>query len=62
MELLYRSTSELIYRFPQGSEDQFPALFDALEQKENGARESLGVGGYGVSNTTLEELFLTLTE
>ena len=40
----------------------FSDLFDALEYKSSGIRQSLGLGGFLVSNTTLEEVFLQLAE
>ena len=62
VELLRRSVRELIFRFPPGSEDQFPRLFEELETAGGNVRKSLGIGGYGVSNTTLEAVFLRLAE
>ena len=56
--LVRRSARELTFRFPQGTEESFPDLFDALESR----REALGIGAYGVANTTLEEVSLQLAE
>jgi hypothetical protein len=55
-ELLRLSGKELTYRFPQGSESSFPDAFDALEEERN----SLGIGAFGVTNSSLEEVFLEL--
>ena len=57
-ELIRKSAKEITFRFPQGLEGLFPDVFDALES----ARDSLGIGAYGISNTTLEEVFLQLAE
>lgn len=61
VELLRRSARELVYRFPPGSEIHFPKLFHTIEN-DNDTRMKLGIGGYGVSNTTLEEVFLRLAD
>lgn len=57
-KLIRKSARELTFRFPQGSEGRFPAVFDALEEE----RTILSIGAYGISNTTLEEIFLQLAE
>jgi len=57
-QLIRRSARELTFRFPPGTESSFPDLFEALEAD----RENLSIGAYGVSNTTLEEVFLQLAE
>jgi len=57
-ELIRKSAREITFRFPQGLEGLFPNLFNALEE----ARERLGIGAYGISNTSLEEVFLQLAE
>lgn len=57
-ELIRKSARELTFRFPQGTEDSFPDVFDALEEE----RGRLGIGAYGVSDTSLEEIFLQLAE
>ena len=56
--LIRKSGRELVYRFPQGGEESFPTLFDELET----SRKELGIGSYGATNTTLEEVFLQLAE
>ena len=56
--LIRKSGRELVYRFPQGGEESFPTLFDELEN----SRKELGIGSYGATNTTLEEVFLQLAE
>ena len=57
-KLVRKSARELTFRFPQGTEQQFPELFDELEAN----RESLRIGAYGIANTSLEEVFLQLAE
>lgn len=47
---------EISFRLPREESQSFPALFRDLET----GREALGVGGYGVSITSLEEVFLSL--
>ena len=61
VELLRKSARELIFRFPPGSESHFSNLFAELDENED-TRRHLGIGGYGVSNTTLEEVFLRLAD
>lgn len=61
VELLRKSARELIFRFPPGSESHFSSLFTDLDENEE-TRSRLGIGGYGVSNTTLEEVFLRLAD
>lgn len=62
VELLRKSARELIFRFPPGSETHFEALFKELESPDDTARADLGIGGYGISNTTLEEVFIRLAD
>eukprot|EP00551_Chaetoceros_affinis_P007272 CAMPEP_0203672206 /NCGR_PEP_ID=MMETSP0090-20130426/7774_1 /ASSEMBLY_ACC=CAM_ASM_001088 /TAXON_ID=426623 /ORGANISM="Chaetoceros affinis, Strain CCMP159" /LENGTH=2044 /DNA_ID=CAMNT_0050537473 /DNA_START=44 /DNA_END=6178 /DNA_ORIENTATION=- len=50
------SARELVFRFPPGSETNFPTVFDDIEK---GAGK-LHINSYGVSNTSLEEVFLEL--
>jgi ABC-type multidrug transport system ATPase subunit len=57
-KLVRSSGKELTFRFPQGTETLFPATFDALELQ----RQSLGVGAYGIRNSSLEEVFLQLAD
>jgi len=57
--MLNLSGKEMSFRLPSGSETNFPAMFDEFEQK-GGMREELGIGGYGISITTLEEVFIRL--
>jgi hypothetical protein len=54
--LIRRSARELTFRFPQGKEESFPELFEALDRD----RVNLSIGAYGISDTTLEEIFLQL--
>lgn len=57
--VIRHSAREVKFRFPNGCEKNFPDLFDAFE---DGMRERLGIGGYGVTNCSLEEVFLRLAE
>jgi len=56
--LIRKSARELTFRFPRGSEVHFPDMLDALARE----RERLAIGAYGISDTTLEEIFLQLAE
>ena len=58
--IVRHSGREVTFRFPNGFSNRFPALFDAFE--EGGMRQKLGIGGYGISNSSLEEVFLRLAE
>jgi len=55
-KIAHRSAREVTFRFPHGSEQSFPSTFDRFGE----ARDQLGVEAYGVSNSTLEEVFLQL--
>jgi len=57
-KLIRESARELTFRFPRGAEAQFPEMFDRLAVES--AR--LGIGSYGISDTTLEEIFLQLAD
>lgn len=57
-KLIRKSARELTFRFPQGSEASFPDIFDALEE----SRDALSIGAYGITDTSLEEIFLQLAE
>mmetsp|Transcript_43917 Transcript_43917/g.64517 ORF Transcript_43917/g.64517 Transcript_43917/m.64517 type:complete len:2436 (+) Transcript_43917:98-7405(+) len=59
-ELIRQSARELTFRFPYGSENSFPFLFNAMEKGR--MQEDLGVGTYGISNTSLEDVFLQLSD
>merc|ERR1712176_258799 len=56
--LIRKSARELTFRFPRGSEVSFPEMLDVLAKE----RKRLGIGAYGISDTTLEEIFLQLAE
>ncbi|CAM9600590.1 unnamed protein product, partial [Sphacelaria rigidula] len=47
---------EISFRLPREVSAKFPGLFRELETQ----RAAMGVGGYGVSVTSLEEVFLSL--
>jgi ABC-type multidrug transport system ATPase subunit len=57
-EKLMVSGAELSFRFPLKSVGKFSDFFKDLEKDS----ESLGVAGYGISMTTLEEVFIKLSE
>lgn len=57
-KLIRTSARELTFRFPPGSEGLFPDAFDAMEVE----RHRLCIGAYGITDTTLEEIFLQLSE
>lgn len=51
-EMLSAAGGEISFRLPREQSQKFPSLFRALEA----GREAMGVGGYGVSITSLEEV------
>ena len=55
--LLSAAGGELSYRLPLTSVRAFPALFKSIDRK----KRSLGIGGYGISMTTLEEVFMRIS-
>jgi len=54
--LLSSSGSEMGFQLPLQAIGAFPAMFEQLEQNST----ALGVNSYGISMTTLEEVFLTI--
>lgn len=46
--------AELSFRLPHDSTGTFPALFDDLDSN----KQKLGISSYGVSVTTMEEVFI----
>jgi ATP-binding cassette subfamily A (ABC1) protein 3 len=54
--LLSSAGGELAFQLPLSNKGAFAQLFQELEQK----KQELHIGGYGVSMTTLEEVFLRL--
>uniref|UniRef100_T1IGZ9 ABC transporter domain-containing protein n=1 Tax=Strigamia maritima TaxID=126957 RepID=T1IGZ9_STRMM len=50
--------SELTYLLPQESISKFPSLFEILESK----KETLGIASFGVSMTTMEDVFFGVGE
>jgi len=50
------AAGEISYQLPLGKEQAFVSLFADIEEQ----RDVLGVGGYGMSMTTLEEVFIKL--
>lgn len=57
-KLLSNIGSEMSFQIPLGASDAFPALFAAMESMS----KSLGIQSYGISVTTLEEVFLKVAE
>ena len=57
-ELLSHAGDELAYRLPFSAAPQFAPMLTHLEQE----KEALGVGGYGMSITSMEEVFLRLAQ
>ncbi|KAG8446452.1 hypothetical protein GDO86_014056 [Hymenochirus boettgeri] len=53
--LMQQSDSSLLYSLPLKGVNRFPGLFSALESKSD-----LGITTYGVSTTTLEDVFFRL--
>ncbi|XP_076036096.1 ATP-binding cassette sub-family A member 9-like [Oratosquilla oratoria] len=60
-ELVRCSAKELSYILPPASSIYFPSLFEVLDGSA-AKSESTGLQGYGISMTTLEEVFLALHE
>ena len=54
--LLSSAGGEMAFQLPLSNKGAFTHLFQELEEKKN----ELHIGGYGVSMTTLEEVFLRL--
>lgn len=55
-----RHGRELSFILPHNAVDNFAPLFLAIEQEINNKASRLGISSYGVSMTTLEEVFLHL--
>lgn len=55
-----RHGRELSFILPHNAVENFAALFSAIEQEINNKTSRLGISSYGVSMTTLEEVFLHL--
>lgn len=53
---------ELAFILPSNSAHQFPILFKQLDQNVTVADKNIGIESYGISMTTLEEVFLALSE
>ncbi|XP_064604121.1 cholesterol transporter ABCA5-like [Liolophura sinensis] len=65
VQLARRHGNELSYTLPLSNVNSFPALFSALEYSgtsDTSTSNSLGIKTFGVSMTTLEEVFLKLGE
>nr|XP_053640030.1 cholesterol transporter ABCA5-like [Cherax quadricarinatus] len=54
--------ASISYILPAESAKQFPSLFNQLDQHITVAERNLGIESYGISMTTLEEVFLVLSE
>lgn len=57
-KLIRTSGKEVTFRFPQGTESMFRSTLDDLEVE----RDLLGIGAYGIQNSSLEEVFLQLAD
>ncbi|XP_014207034.1 ATP-binding cassette sub-family A member 5-like isoform X2 [Copidosoma floridanum] len=55
-----RHGRELSFILPHNSVESFAALFSAIEDEIRTRKQKLGISSYGVSMTTLEEVFLHL--
>lgn len=55
-----RHGRELSFILPHNSVESFSSLFSAIEHEINTNTQRLGISSYGVSMTTLEEVFLHL--
>ncbi|CAG9770151.1 unnamed protein product [Ceutorhynchus assimilis] len=55
-----RHGRELSFILPHNAVDHFATLFSAIEAEINNKNSKLGISSYGVSMTTLEEVFLHL--
>lgn len=55
-EMISDIGAEISYALPTSQSDSFAALFDELESR----KASLGIGSFGLSASTLEEVFLNL--
>ncbi|XP_071532999.1 cholesterol transporter ABCA5-like [Panulirus ornatus] len=53
---------EMSFILPSDSTREFPKLFLQLDHHITSAEENIAIEGYGISMTTLEEVFLTLSE
>ncbi|XP_071105754.1 cholesterol transporter ABCA5-like isoform X1 [Haliotis cracherodii] len=64
VEMKRSHAKELAFTLPLSEVSTFSNMFSSLEQKVNGTTqaEKLGIKSYGVSMTTLEEVFLKLGE
>ncbi|XP_054282014.1 phospholipid-transporting ATPase ABCA1-like isoform X1 [Macrosteles quadrilineatus] len=49
---------EVVFLLPQGCQPQLPKLFHSLDER----RTNLHINSYGISDTSLEEIFLRVTE
>ena len=58
IKLVGVSGKEVSFRIPFGSESLIPALLDSIENEET--LNNLGIESYGVSITSLEEVFINL--
>lgn len=55
-KVLSTAGGEVVFRLPMSETKRFPSLLRSIEAE----RENIGVGAYGVSMTTLEEVFLRI--
>ncbi|CAH1795729.1 unnamed protein product [Owenia fusiformis] len=61
----HEHANELAYTLPHSKVEKFPELFSAIEKSQEANEDTpeyLGITSYGISMTTLEEVFLKLEE
>ncbi|KAK7082388.1 ATP-binding cassette sub- A member 5, partial [Halocaridina rubra] len=61
-QLARHSGKEMSFILPTDSTKLFPSLFLLLDRHIKGRIENVGIEGYGISMTTLEEVFFTLSD
>ena len=61
-QYIRQSGRELTFRFPMQCEEKFPALFDALTSNSDKIKDAYGIVSYGITNTTLDDVFLQLAD
>ena len=55
-QVLANAGAEIVYRLPFEETESFPAVFQELDAR----KEELSIDNYGISVTTLEEVFLKI--
>ncbi|KAK3894585.1 hypothetical protein Pcinc_001659 [Petrolisthes cinctipes] len=62
VQLMRYFGKEMSFLLPVTSANHFTELFSQLDKHINNTEDNIGIEGYGISMTTLEEVFLTLSE